>query len=164
MKMLHPFKRYLSETTISELDLYLMMLYRSVKFEWNWCIPSKVIDWKPKCDNRTTTTETWSLCVDHTSQVTKKKCIINIPLFCEMCTQMTFNLARNMLSSCLVYIRDSISQFKGYYMAWRWHGNECLFIILLFCTQLTFNLILRPDLISTPIGFTTHIETQVGCF
>ena len=31
-----------------ELDPYLMMLYLSVKFEWNWCIPSKVIEWKPK--------------------------------------------------------------------------------------------------------------------
>ena len=27
------------------LDLYFMMLY---PFEWNWCIPSKFIDLKPK--------------------------------------------------------------------------------------------------------------------
>ena len=27
----------------SKLNLYLIMLYPSVNFEWNWCIPSKVI-------------------------------------------------------------------------------------------------------------------------
>ena len=38
--------------------------------------------------------------------------------------------------------------------------------ILLFCTQLTFDLILShgtfSDLTSTPIGFTTHIGTYLA--
>ena len=69
MKLLHPFKSYWSETTIKpknkykkrhnsvqilrmtakfEFEVYLMMHYPCVNFQWNWCIPSKVIDWKPK--------------------------------------------------------------------------------------------------------------------
>ena len=35
-------------TSKFQLDLYLTILYPSVNFEWNWCIPPKVIDRKPK--------------------------------------------------------------------------------------------------------------------
>ena len=38
-------------TSEFELDLYFMMLYPSVKFERNCCIPSKFIDRKPQIDN-----------------------------------------------------------------------------------------------------------------
>ena len=38
-------------TSKFELDLYFMMIYPSVKFERNCCIPSKVIDRKPQIDN-----------------------------------------------------------------------------------------------------------------
>ena len=31
-----------------KLDLYFIMFYPSVNFDWNWCIPSKVIDREPK--------------------------------------------------------------------------------------------------------------------
>ena len=39
-----------------ELDLYLMMLDPSVKFKWNWCIPSRVINRKTKSVMPLTTT------------------------------------------------------------------------------------------------------------
>ena len=66
MKLLHPFNtqffRNLSKkghnsvnilrmTPKSELDLYFMMLYLSVNFEWNLCIPSKLSIGNQKCDN-----------------------------------------------------------------------------------------------------------------
>ena len=41
-------------TSKVEHDLYLMMLYPYVNFEWNWCILSNVIDWEPKVWRRLT--------------------------------------------------------------------------------------------------------------
>ena len=38
----------LQMTSFYDLGLYFMMLYPSVKFEWNWYVPSKVNDWKPR--------------------------------------------------------------------------------------------------------------------
>ena len=43
----------------------------------------------------------------------------------------------------LQYILDSVSEFNGYYMVRRLHRNVCLCIVMLFCTYLTFDLILR---------------------
>ena len=39
---------FLRITPFFELGLYLMMRDRSVKYKWNWCIRSRVIDQKPK--------------------------------------------------------------------------------------------------------------------
>ena len=86
---------------------------------------------------------------------------------------MTFNLAMEnaqLLSRlCIqcnvyhIYILDSFSKKNGHYMVRRLHGKECVSVLVLFCAQLTFDLILRPrdfpDLASTPIGFTTHVGT-----
>ena len=47
-KKSHYSVKILQMTSLFELDLYSMMLYPFLNFEWNWCIPSKVIDLKPK--------------------------------------------------------------------------------------------------------------------
>ena len=44
----------------------------------------------------------------------------------------------------LMYTLDSVCELNGYYKAIILHGKEYLSIFLLFCTQLTFDLILRP--------------------
>ena len=38
----HNSAKILQITSTFKFDMYLLMIYPSVKFEWNWCIPSKV--------------------------------------------------------------------------------------------------------------------------
>ena len=48
VKKSHNSLKILRMTSEFELDLYFMMLYPSVYFEWDCYIPSKVIDRKPQ--------------------------------------------------------------------------------------------------------------------
>ena len=71
---------------------------------------------------------------------------------------MTFNIERayaqllsmscNACNKYLKYILDSVSEFNGCYKEVDGIGRSGLSIILLFCAQLTFDLILSPRYIS----------------
>ena len=54
-----------------KLDLYLMMLYPSVNFEWNWCITASYCLETKSVTPTQTTSRSWSLCVDYASQTTQ---------------------------------------------------------------------------------------------
>ena len=50
----------------------LTILYLSVNFEWNWCIPSKFIDWKPKVWQRERQQRGGQRCVCHAFHLTQQ--------------------------------------------------------------------------------------------
>ena len=62
----------------------------------------------------------------------------------------------------LRYIRNSFSAFNWYHMVRRSHRKVCLSMFVLFCTQLTFDLILRPrDIISMDVSFYSIMPSKV---
>ena len=106
---------------------------------------------------------------------TDRNCSIDIYLllFCEICTSLARTYVQFLSRSCNTCnkyfkdILDSVSQFNGCYIVGDDIERNVLSIILLFCAQLTFDLILSPRDISR-LGIHSYLlhiykHNQHGC-